>query len=276
MLDHDDYDSEVDVFSCTDSEYEKKFPSDSDLKHEGGMLHLSDVVLRPKNNHAQNTIVSGPTAGCLARGPTPGPEPTPAADSPTQPAPVLSRRRTPLPGSFITKILFIMLLCGGVMTTVDGHLPVNVNRHVMPGGEHAPFTAPTFAWSPVTNPWPPNQCQPWRPPPPNRPPPFTHLQEAQQKTRVSWYTIECKATEMCLVCHAKRWEKHLVYQWKVNANVRIPPYKRGMFQSGNICFVFVFCIEYSARHRHMQSLIYLYAFPVFSCCKHVYFCQMQP
>merc|ERR1712020_12304 len=92
------------------------------------------------------------------------------------------------------------------MTTVDGHLPVNVNRHAMPGGEHAPFTAPTFAWSPVTNPWPPNQCQPWRPPPPNRPPPSTYLQEAQRKTRVSWYTIECKATEMCLVCHIKRWE----------------------------------------------------------------------
>ena len=97
MSDYDDYDSEVDVFSCTDSEYEEKIPSDSDLKHEGGMLHLSDVVLCPKNNHTQNTIVSGPTAGCPARGPTPGPEPTPAADSPTQPAPVLSRRRTPRP-----------------------------------------------------------------------------------------------------------------------------------------------------------------------------------
>ena len=177
------------------------------------------------------------------------------------------------------------------MTTVDGHLPVNVNRRVTPGCEHAPLTAPTFAWSPVTNPWQPNQCQPWRPPPPNRPPPLTHLQETQQKTRVSWYTIECKATEMCLVCHVKRWEKatqekridqeniyirHFVYQWKANANVRIHPYKRGMFQSGNICFVFVFCIEYSVMRKHMQSLIYLYAFPVFSCCKHVYFCQGSP
>ena len=412
--DYDGYDSEVDVFSFTDSEYEEKIPSYSDLK----LLHLSDVVLRPENNHAQNTIVSGPTAGFLARGPTPGPEPTPTADRPTQPAPVPSRRRTPLPGGFIAKILFIMLLCGGVMTTVDGHLPVNVNRHVTPGCEHAPLTAPAFAWSPVINSWQPNQCRPWRPPPPNRPPPFTHLREshwqpladppyrsaypehiatptaprattsgptlpatepnrqpqpphrpAQQRrgshaphgkfrsrlipgliviasvignthvkqARVGravhhryvgrprvgtppalssdaairtqakllqeprtlyfpaehelWYTSECKATEMCLVCHVKRWEKatqekridqeniyirHLVCQWKANANVRIHQYKRGMLQSGNICFVIVFCIEYSAMRKHMQSLIYLYAFPVFSYCKPVYFCQGSP
>ena len=58
--------------------------------------------------------------------------------------------------------------------------------------------------------------------------------------------------------------------------VLLPTLKLILFQSSNICFVFVFCMEYSARHRHMQSLIYLYAFPVFSCCKHVYFCQMQP
>ena len=57
----------------------------------------------------------------------------------------------------------------------------------------------------------------------------------------------------------------------ISINHEHPKQKNILFQSSNICFAFVFCIEYSARHRHMQSLIYLYAFPVFSCCKHVYF-----
>merc|ERR1711929_72582 len=135
VYDSDDYDDDLDsLHDGCESEIEDFEFSDSECGEESPTL---SVVLQAEGNRTQNNAISGPEVGEHAGRSGPGTD-TPAVDShSSQAAPDPPRRQSPkragLAGGFIARVMFFMMLFGGVLMETIAHLPAAPNNSLTLG-----------------------------------------------------------------------------------------------------------------------------------------------
>merc|ERR1711994_713631 len=120
----DGYESEIDGFDFSDSECGEETSPLNTSSHAGG-------------NRTQDIAISGPAAGDHASRSGPRTEPPAADNQPSQSAPDPPRRQSPkrmgLTGGFISRVMFAMMLFGGVMMDTTAHLPAAQNNSLVLG-----------------------------------------------------------------------------------------------------------------------------------------------
>merc|ERR1711951_302348 len=135
VYDSDDYDDDLDsLYDGCESEMENFEFSDSECGEETSPLNM---ILQAEGNHTQNNDISGPEVGEHAGRSGPGAD-TPAVDSrSSQAAPDPPRRQSPkragLTGGFIARVMFFMMLFGGVLMETTAHLPAAPNNSLTLG-----------------------------------------------------------------------------------------------------------------------------------------------
>merc|ERR1711951_272891 len=135
VYDSDDYDDDLDSLhdSC-ESEIDDIEFSDSECGEESPSL---SIVLQTEGTRTQNHAISGPEVGEHAGRSGPGTD-APAADrSSSQAASNPPRRQSPkrtgLTGGFIARVMFFMMLFGGVLMETVGPLPAAPNSSLILG-----------------------------------------------------------------------------------------------------------------------------------------------
>merc|ERR1711954_208277 len=116
---YDDYDCDDDLDSLSDG-YELEIDvfdfSDSECGEETSPLNTSSHT---EGNRTQNIAISGPAVGEHAGRSGPGTDPPAADNQPSQAAPDPPRRQSPkragLTGGFVARVMFFLMLFGGVM-----------------------------------------------------------------------------------------------------------------------------------------------------------------